>query len=76
MDTNLEGCFHLYKQFATAEGKSPRTIESYIDDVTGFAEFLGGCPNVKQTTAEDLRRYIIYLQNRDPHLLCLQNIAE
>jgi site-specific recombinase XerD len=64
MDTNLEGYFHLYKQFATAEGRSPRTIESYIDDVTTFAKFLGSCPDVTQITAEDLRRYILHLKTQ------------
>ena len=64
METNLDGFFHLYRQFATSEGKSPRTIECNIADVRSFDWFLGGCQDIRHVTAEDLRRYIIYLQNR------------
>jgi integrase/recombinase XerD len=64
MNTNLEGYFHLYRQFATSEGNSSRTINSYIEDVTAFSKFLGNCPNVSQITADDLRRYILHLKTQ------------
>ena len=62
MDKKLDGYFILYKEFATAEGKSPRTIEDNLADVRGFAKFLGECTDITQIMAEDLRRYIRFLQ--------------
>ncbi len=64
MDTGLDGYLHLYKQFATAEGISPRTIESNIADVIAFEKYLGGCPDITKITAEDLRRYILHLKSQ------------
>jgi site-specific recombinase XerD len=64
MDMSLEGFFHLFRQFATAEGLSPRTIEACIDDVTAFGKFLGGCHDITQITEDDLRRYILHLKTQ------------
>ena len=64
MELNSEGFLHLYRQFATSEGKSPRTIDCNIADVRAFDRFLGGCQDITRVHAEDLRSYIIYLQNR------------
>ena len=64
MDPSPESYFNLYRQFATAEGKSQRTIESYIDDTTAFIKFLGGCHDIRAITEDDLRRYILHLQQQ------------
>ena len=54
----------IYDKFATAENKSPRTIEAVITATQRFNSFLGGCPDVKSVQAEDLRRYIRNLQQQ------------
>ena len=54
----------IYEKFAIAENKSPRTIQSIKTAVPRFDNFLGGCPDVKEVQAEDLRRYIRYLQEQ------------
>ena len=54
----------IYERFARAENKSPRTIESVKYAVTKFDNFLGGCRDVKDVEAEDLREYIRYLQQQ------------
>lgn len=54
----------IYEKFATAENKSPRTIETVKYAVTKFDNFLGGCTDVKGVKAEDLREYIRYLQEQ------------
>ena len=64
MDSSPESYFNLYRQFATAEGKSLRTIESYIEDTTAFIKFLGGCHDIRAITEDDLRRYILHLQQQ------------
>ena len=61
---NLDGFFILYKQFATADGDAPRTIDSYIYDVQAFVKFLGGCQDVTKITPNDLRQYILSLKNQ------------
>jgi integrase/recombinase XerD len=61
---NLDDFIFIYEKFAIAENKSPRTIESVTAAVKDFNKFLGGCPDVKQVKAEDLRRYIITLQEK------------
>jgi len=52
----------IYEKFATAENKSPRTIEAVIQAATHFDKFLGGCSDIIRVDAEDLRRYIRHLQ--------------
>ncbi len=64
MDKTLDGILYLYRQFATAEGKSQKTIECYTAAAKAFANFLGGCTDVTTVIADDLRRYILCLQNR------------
>ena len=65
MEENGLGYFiSIYEKFATAENKSPRTIESVKYANTKFDHFLGGCPDVKEVKAEDLREYIRYLQQK------------
>jgi len=54
----------IYEKFATAENKSLRTIEAVGGAVDKFDNFLGGGANPKEIQAEDLRRYIRYLQSK------------
>ena len=52
-----------YRICAQAEGKSRRSIDWIIDIVGYFNEFLGNL-NIEAVTADDLRRFIIALQQR------------
>ncbi|MFC1917841.1 hypothetical protein ACFLXH_04235 [Chloroflexota bacterium] len=52
----------LYQQFASAENLSPRTIETTCHAVKLFDRILGGCKEITQLDAADLRRYIWHLQ--------------
>ncbi len=54
----------IYEQFATSENKSNMTIESVVNAVTKFHNFLGGCADPKDIQAEDLRRYIRHLRQQ------------
>ncbi len=65
MDADSLGDFiFIYEKFAAAENKSERHIQSVKAAVSKFDYFLGGCPDVKEVKAENLRRYIRYLQNK------------
>ncbi len=55
----------LYNRYATSENKSKRTIETVTAAVTQFARFLGRCHAPGRLKAEDLRRYILYLQQKE-----------
>jgi len=52
-----------YRICAQAEGKSQRSIDWIVDIVGYFNDFLGS-PDIKAVTADDLRRFIIALQQR------------
>ena len=65
METDSLGSFILiYEKFATAENQSSRHIKSVKYAVAKFGDFLGGVTDVKSIEAEDLRRYIRYLQQQ------------
>jgi integrase/recombinase XerD len=53
----------IYEKFAKAENKSGRTIEAVTDATIEFDIFLGGNANPENVQADDLRRYILYLQD-------------
>ena len=61
---NLGHFISVYEKFAAAENKSHRTIEAVSNAVKKFDIFLGGNTNPKYIKADDLRRYILYLQER------------
>ena len=61
---NLGRFIFIYEKFAIAENQSPRTIETVKYAVTKFDNFLGGCSDVRDIQAEDLRRYIRHLQEQ------------
>ncbi len=61
---NLGHFISVYKRFAAAENKSDRTIEAVTNAVNKFDSFLGGNSNPKDIQADDLRRYILHLQER------------
>jgi len=65
METNNLGHFiSVYENFAQAENKSERTIEAVTGAVRKFESFLGGNTNPQDITADDLRQYILHLQER------------
>ena len=61
--TRLSDALVAYRICARAEGKSPRTIGRVTSSVGYFGRFLGGDPEISSVTADDLRRFIIALQN-------------
>jgi len=61
--TALSEALTAYRICARAEGKSPRTIEWVSSSVRYFTDFLGGDPYIKAITGDDLRRFIIALQD-------------
>jgi len=65
MEANNLGHFiSVYQKFAQAENKSDRTIEAVTGSARKFDNFLGGNTNPQDITADDLRRYILHLQER------------
>jgi integrase/recombinase XerD len=63
METKILGNFiYIYQKFAQAENKSQRTIEAVTAAAGKFDSFLGGDINPKDITAENLRGYILHLQ--------------
>ena len=61
---NLVDFLFIYKKFADAENKSPRTIESTLAAVSDFNRFLGSPEDIKNIRPEDLRNYIRHLQSK------------
>ena len=65
MEANSLGHFiSIYEKFAQAENKSERTIEAITSAARKFDHFLGDNTNPQDITADDLRRFILYLQQR------------
>jgi len=61
---NLGHFISVYQKFAAAENKSHRTIEAVTSAARKFDIFLGGNSDPKDIKADDLRRYILHLQER------------
>ena len=61
---NLGHFISVYEKFAQAENKSDRTIEAVTGAARKFDSFLGVNTNPRDITADDLRRYILHLQER------------
>jgi hypothetical protein len=63
MDVDNLGHFvSIYERFAQAENKSQRTIEAVTAAARKLDSFLGGSINPQDITADELRRYILHLQ--------------
>jgi integrase/recombinase XerD len=62
--SNLGHFISVYEKFAQAENKSERTIEAVTNAASKFDLFLGGNSDPKDIKADDLRRYILHLQER------------
>ena len=62
--SNLGHFIAVYEKFAQAENKSERTIEAVTAAAKKFNSSLGGDTNPQDITADDLRRYILCLQER------------
>jgi integrase/recombinase XerD len=67
-ERTLDYFVSIYRNFALAENKSSRTIEGTVSAVRDFDRFLGSPGDITQIQAEDLRRYIRYLQSRQKWL--------
>jgi len=61
--TTLFDALAAYRICAKAEGKSPKTIKWVTSSVTYFSNFLGDNPDIEAITANDLRGFIIGLQD-------------
>jgi integrase/recombinase XerD len=57
-----EKCIQGFLQFKSAEGLSPRTIESYKHDLRLWLEHQGDF-EVSKITSQDLRAYLVYMLN-------------
>ena len=62
--TTISEALTAYRICAQAEGRSPRTIEWITSGMRYFSDFLGTDRNVSSINANDLRSFIIYLQER------------
>ena len=60
--TNLSDALTAYRICARAEAKSPKAIEWITSSIGYFADFVGGDQDVRLITGDDLRRFIIALQ--------------
>jgi site-specific recombinase XerD len=60
--TTLSDALTAYRICARAEAKSPKTIEWISSSVGYFADFLGSDQDILLITGNDLRRFIIALQ--------------
>jgi site-specific recombinase XerD len=58
----LSDALTAYCICARAEGKSPKTVSWITSSVGYFSEFLGGNQGLQDIAADDLRRFIIALQ--------------
>jgi len=56
-----------YRICAKAEARSARTIQWITSSVGYFKDFLGGDQDISTLTANDLRRFIIALQNSNKY---------
>jgi site-specific recombinase XerD len=61
---SVEVLLTRYGLSARAEGLSPKTVSHVRLGVRLFDDFLGGIPDVRKVSADDLRRFIIALQQR------------
>ena len=62
--TRLSDALTAYRICSKAEGKSPATVSWVADAIRYFSEFLGGDIDIDRLTANDLRRFIIALQEK------------
>ena len=63
----LSDALTAYCICARAEGKSPKPIQWITSSVGYFSEFLGGNEDLRAITADDLRRFIIALQQSNKY---------
>jgi len=61
--STLSDALTAYRICARAEGKSQRTIQWITSSVGYFSDFLGGDLDIEMITGNDLRRFIIALQD-------------
>jgi integrase/recombinase XerD len=59
----LSDALIAYRITARAEGKSPKTLRWIEFSVGYFKEFLGGDPDIRAITGDDLKRFIVALQD-------------
>ena len=61
--TTISQALRAYRLCAKAEGKSPKTIDWITSSVGYFRDFLGSDQVISTVTADDLRFFIVGLQN-------------
>jgi len=61
---DMDSIINKYTLTTKAEGFSQKTIKHTVRAVKYFDKFLGGIDDVSRVTADDLRRFIVGLQNR------------
>ena len=64
MLTKLSEAISAYRMIAAADGKSPKTIEWVTGSVRLFQKFLDRDPDLSSLTRNDLRKFILDLQQR------------
>lgn len=47
-----------------ADGRTPRTVQSYRQKLTPLVDFLGGDTPVESITVDDLRSYVVHLRDK------------
>ena len=62
MFTNLSEAISAYRVIATADGKSPKTIEWVTGSVRLFQRFVDRGPDLSSLTRNNLRKFILDLQ--------------
>jgi site-specific recombinase XerD len=62
---SIDSLLNRYALTAKSEGKSPATIEHTTRVVRFFTDFLGGITDVRTVKADDLRRFVLALQQKD-----------
>ena len=60
--TTISEALTAYRICAQAEGRSPKTVQWIVSSANYLAEFLGADTEVSSITANDIRRFIIALQ--------------
>ncbi|MDM8000825.1 MAG: tyrosine-type recombinase/integrase [Dehalococcoidia bacterium] len=58
----LSDGLRIYRVLARAENRSPRTVDWITSSVRYFMEFLGGDPDLDTISANDLRNFVLALQ--------------
>ena len=62
---SIENILSRYSLYARAAGYSEKTITHTVRCVSAFSDFLGGIDDVRKVAADDLRRYLAALRDKN-----------